>query len=69
MSGSSHLRPQYQKLIEDARKGLFEVVLAESLDRVTRDQEHVAHLYKNLTPKVGAPHWPDFLHSQRPTND
>ena len=32
-SGSSHLRPGYQKLLEDAREGRFDVVLAESLDR------------------------------------
>ena len=32
-SGSSLLRPGYQKLLEDAREGRFDVVLAESLDR------------------------------------
>jgi len=47
-SGANHLRPGYQKLIEDARGGEFEVVVAEALDRLSRDQEHVAALYKQL---------------------
>jgi site-specific DNA recombinase len=49
MSGTSHLRPGYQKLLEDARAGVFDIVVAEALDRLSRDQEHVAHLYKHLT--------------------
>jgi DNA invertase Pin-like site-specific DNA recombinase len=49
MSGTSHLRPGYQKLLEDARSGVFDAVVAEALDRLSRDQEHVAHLYKQLT--------------------
>lgn len=49
MSGTSQLRPGYQKLLEDARRGLFENVVAEALDRLSRDQEHVAHLYKQLS--------------------
>src|SRR5262249_23020701 len=48
MSGTSQLRPGYQKLLEDARKRQFDVVIAEALDRLSRDQEHVAHLYKQL---------------------
>ena len=48
ISGASHLRPGYQKLIEDARKGEFELVVAEALDRLSRDQEYVAALYKQL---------------------
>ena len=49
MSGASRFRPGYQKLIEDAREGLFDVVVAEALDRLSRDQEDVAALYKQLT--------------------
>src|SRR5262245_25200817 len=48
MSGANHLRPSYQKLIEDAHKGEFDVVLAEALDRISRDQEHVAAFYKQM---------------------
>ena len=42
------LRPGIQELLEDARRGLFEVVVAEALDRVSRDQADVAILYKHL---------------------
>ncbi|NQV79365.1 MAG: recombinase family protein [Alphaproteobacteria bacterium] len=50
ISGSStFLRPGYQKLLEEARAGAFDVVLAEGLDRLSRDQEDVAALYKHLT--------------------
>src|SRR6266481_2613472 len=48
-SGASRLRPGYQKLLEDARAGAFDVVVAEALDRLSRDQEDVASLYKHLS--------------------
>ena len=48
ISGANHLRPGYQKLIEDARNGQFDVVVSEALDRLSRDQEHVAGLFKQL---------------------
>jgi DNA invertase Pin-like site-specific DNA recombinase len=48
-SGASSLRPGYQKLLEDARAGAFEVVVAEALDRLSRDQADTASLYKQLT--------------------
>ena len=48
ISGASSLRPGYQKLLEDARRGTFEIVIAEALDRLSRDQEHIAALYKQL---------------------
>ena len=47
-SGASALRPAYQKLLEDARRGQFEVVVSEALDRLSRDQEDVAGLLKRL---------------------
>src|SRR5499425_342771 len=47
-SGANRLRPGYQKLLEDARNGAFEIVIAEALDRLSRDQEDVAALYKQL---------------------
>ncbi len=49
ISGASQLRPGYQKLLEDARAGTFEVLVAEALDRLSRDQEHVAALFKQLS--------------------
>src|SRR5471030_2735087 len=49
ISGSVRLRPGYQKLLEDAREGHFDVIIAEALDRLSRDQEDLAGLYKQLT--------------------
>jgi site-specific DNA recombinase len=48
-SGASHLRPGYQRLLADGRRGTFDVVVAEALDRLSRDQEHVAALFKQLS--------------------
>ncbi|WP_425044986.1 recombinase family protein [Primorskyibacter sp. S87] len=48
LSGSSHLRPGYQRLLEDARNNLFDVVVAEGLDRISRDQEHIAAFFKQM---------------------
>ena len=48
MSGSSRFRPAYQRLLTDAKAGKFDVVLAEALDRLSRDQEDVASLFKAL---------------------
>ena len=48
VSGTSALRPAYQSLMEDARRGEFEIVAAEALDRLSRDQEDVAGLLKRL---------------------
>lgn len=49
ISGASTiLRPGIQRLIRDAQHGEFDVVLAEALDRISRDQADVATLYKHL---------------------
>src|SRR6266699_4682993 len=48
LSGATPLRPAYQSLLEDARHGQFDVVIAEALDRLSRDQEDVAGLFKRL---------------------
>ena len=48
LSGASTLRPGYQALLEGVRNGEFNVVLAEALDRLSRDQEDVAALFKRL---------------------
>lgn len=37
-----------QALLRDAHDGEFEVILAESLDRLSRDQEDIAGIYKRL---------------------
>jgi site-specific DNA recombinase len=49
ISGASTLRPGYQKLLEDARDGAFGLVVAEGLDRLSRDLADVATLYKHLS--------------------
>src|SRR6266567_9582854 len=48
LSGASALRPAYQGLLEDARRGQFGIIIAEALDRLSRDQEDVAGLFKRL---------------------
>jgi site-specific DNA recombinase len=46
---ASPFRSSYQKLLEDARNGDFDVVVAEALDRLSRDQADTASLYKHLS--------------------
>src|SRR5262249_5159202 len=48
-SGATLLRPGFQSLMRDALNRRFDVVLAESLDRFSRDQEDTAGLFKRLT--------------------
>jgi site-specific DNA recombinase len=48
ISGASLLRPGIQALMRDAQDHRFDVVLTESLDRVSRDQEDIAGVYKRL---------------------
>jgi site-specific DNA recombinase len=49
ISGADRSRPGYQKLIEDARKNAFDLVIAEALDRLSRDQDRIAAFYKHLS--------------------
>lgn len=50
ISGAAILnRPAVCRLIEDAKAGRFAVVIAEALDRLSRDQEDIAGLYKRLS--------------------
>jgi site-specific DNA recombinase len=42
------LRPGVRALLQDAEAGRFDLVLAEALDRVSRDQADVATLFKHL---------------------
>ena len=48
-SGATLLRAGFQALMRDALDRRFDVVLAESLDRFSRDQEDTAGLFKRLT--------------------
>lgn len=42
-------RPGIRTLLEDARSGKFDCVMAEALDRISRDQEDVAAIFKRLS--------------------
>ena len=48
ISGASLLRPGIQELIQDATRGRFAIVLAEAMDRLSRDQEDIAGLFKRM---------------------
>ena len=48
VSGASHLRGDFQSLLAGARERRFDVVVSEALDRLSRDQEHVAAFYKQM---------------------
>jgi site-specific DNA recombinase len=54
LSGASLLRPAYQEMMQDAGARRFDVLVAESVDRLSRDQEHIAALYKQ-TRFLGIP--------------
>ncbi|WP_119084620.1 recombinase family protein [Altererythrobacter sp. B11] len=50
ISGASmFLRPGIQALISDAGRRRFDCVLAEAMDRLSRDQEDMAGIYKRMT--------------------
>jgi DNA invertase Pin-like site-specific DNA recombinase len=49
VSGATLLRSGFQALMRDALNGRFDIVLAEALDRFSRDQEDTAGLFKRLT--------------------
>lgn len=49
LSGATLLRPGFQALMRRALNREFDIVLAESLDRFSRDQEDTAGLFKRLT--------------------
>jgi DNA invertase Pin-like site-specific DNA recombinase len=49
ISGASLIRPGIQKLLQDAQAGRFAIVVTESLDRLSRDQEDIAHIFKRIT--------------------
>ncbi|WP_342729055.1 recombinase family protein [Bradyrhizobium sp. B097] len=48
ISGASLLRPGIQALISDATRSRFQYVLAEAMDRLSRDQEDIAGLFKRM---------------------
>ena len=48
ISGATVIRPGYQAMLEAVHSGAVDLILAESLDRLSRDQEDIAALFKRL---------------------
>ncbi len=48
ISGTTQLRPEYQRMQQAAMAGRFDVLVAESQDRISRDLEHIAGLHKRM---------------------
>ena len=48
ISGDSMLRPGFQNLMRAGMRGEFDIVLAEAMDRLSRDQEDIAAFYKRM---------------------
>jgi site-specific DNA recombinase len=48
VSGGSLLRPGIQTLMHDAERGQFDCIIAEALDRLSRDQADIAMLNRRL---------------------
>ena len=48
ISGASIMRPGIQSLLDAALKGNFDVLVTEALDRLSRDQEDIAGIYKRM---------------------
>jgi site-specific DNA recombinase len=49
ISGATTHRPSFQRLLSDARLGKFDIVLAEAMDRISRNQEHIAGFFKQVS--------------------
>ncbi|MGD9866564.1 MAG: recombinase family protein [Hyphomicrobiales bacterium] len=49
LSGATMDRPGLRGAVDAARATRFDILLSESLDRLSRDQEDIAGVYKRLT--------------------
>ena len=49
VSGASMQRPGVQRLMDQASRGSFDIIIAEALDRLSRDQADVATMFKRLS--------------------
>ena len=47
-TGSNMMRPGLQQMLAAAQAGMFEAVLTESIDRLSRDQEDIAYMHKRF---------------------
>jgi putative DNA-invertase from lambdoid prophage Rac len=48
VSGAKERRPQLDQLVNDARKGLFKIILIVGIDRLARDTRHLLNLINEL---------------------
>jgi DNA invertase Pin-like site-specific DNA recombinase len=48
ISGASLMRPGIQSLLSAAMNGEFDILLTEALDRLSRDQEDIADIFKRM---------------------
>ena len=48
VSGASLMRPGIQSLLQAAMNGEFDVLLCEAMDRLSRDQEDIAGIFKRM---------------------
>ena len=48
ISGASLMRPGIQSLLSAAMNGEFDILIAEALDRLSRDQEDIAGIFKRM---------------------
>ena len=63
LSAKTDNRPEFQKMIKDSAKGLFDVVLVWKLDRFARNRYDSAR-YKNLLKKNGVKEMPQIAETQ-----
>ena len=52
LSAKTDNRPEFQQMIKDSSKGIFDVVIVWKLDRFSRNRYDSAH-YKNILKKNG----------------
>ena len=57
ISGATNQRPEFQRLTKDLQAGLFDMAMAEAIDRFSRDLEHIAALQTlRVSPEMMHPH-------------
>jgi len=49
ISGAVAGPPHFQQSVADKRAGRFDVIIAKGLDRISRDQEHIAGFHEQLS--------------------
>lgn len=48
ISGSIHVRPDHQQMLKDAEARLFDILLVDDLNRLTRDEAELIHTRRQL---------------------